>query len=258
MKTAHHRVLVVDDNPADRLIYRMALHGYEVFDAAHGQAGLDFCDAQIPDCILLDFNMPGMHGLRFIELLKERYGDLPCAIVMLTGVRDESIAVQAMKSGTTDYLSKSENLGEILVYAVAGAIEKFRMREQIAKQQLALEASERQYRTLMEALPQLVWLANPAGRIQYANRHWREYTGLASPGEFSLLDALPTGDRDRFYDVWREATRNERSIEIELRIHEAPVGIDCWHLVRLVPIQNQAAGTFWIGTAANIEVVKQA
>ncbi len=169
MNAQHFKVLVVDDNPADRMVYRMALMSkpgvvLEVSEAEEGWAALGSCAAQLPDCILLDFNMPVMDGLEFLSLLKERHGDLPCAVVMLTGVGDESIAVRAMKSGTEDYLPKSESIGEILVHTVISAIEKFRMRRQIAQQQLALEARELQYRTLMEALPQLVWLADPSRR----------------------------------------------------------------------------------------------
>ncbi len=263
MKAKQPRVLLVDDNPADRLIYRMALLShpgvaFQVFEAEHGQAGLDSCKEHLPDCILLDFNLPDMDGLRFLSRLKEQYGDMPCAVIMLTGVRDESVAVRAMKSGTTDYLPKTENVGEILAHAVVDAIEKSRMRRQIAEQQLALEASELRYRTLVESLPQLVWLADSAGNVQFGNRRWFDYTGVTSFVGFDLQEAMPAEDRERFSNVWDEAAVGNRAFEIELRLRRSCDAAERWHLVRFTPTQDRSGEPGWLGTAMDIEDVKQA
>ena len=125
-------VLVVDDNPADRLLYQLSLRKsagimFDATEADTGKGGLEACKAHVPDCIVLDFNLPDMDGLEFISVLKAAYGDMPCAVVMLTGIRDERVAVRAMNSGATDYLPKTEDTGKILAAAITGAIEKFRM-----------------------------------------------------------------------------------------------------------------------------------
>jgi FixJ family two-component response regulator len=68
-----------------------------------------------------------MDGLEFISALKADIGGLRCAIVMLTGVKDERVAVSAMKSGATDYIPKGENIVDVLEHAITGAIDKFRL-----------------------------------------------------------------------------------------------------------------------------------
>jgi CheY-like chemotaxis protein len=87
-------ILVVDDNPADRLMYRLSLQKdpdrkFAITEAGKGEAALEFCRSKTPDCVVLDFNLPNMDGLEFMAALKAEFGDLPCPIVMLTGVKDE-------------------------------------------------------------------------------------------------------------------------------------------------------------------------
>jgi DNA-binding NarL/FixJ family response regulator len=121
--------------------------------------------------------MPDMNGLEFITALKREFGGLPCAVEMLTGVQDELVAVRAMKAGATDYIPKTAEVREGLGHSIESAIEKFRMRHEIEGQRVALEASERNYRAILEGTPHLVWVAGNDGTIAYANRRWLQYTG---------------------------------------------------------------------------------
>lgn len=261
------KILVVDDNPSDRFLYQIALRKRPgagvtgVFDAVEadtGQSGLAACKAQGPDCIVLDFNLPDMDGLEFISALKEQYGDVPCAVLMLTGIRDERVAVRAMTSGATDYLPKTEDIGKILEAAIIGAIEKFRMRRQIAEHQSALEASERQYRTLMEAIPQLVWVMDAAGAVQYANRRWAEYTGLAAAGATGLNDAMHVEDLSSYGSAWQAAVARKDTFEIESRLRRAGDGSYRWHLIRMAPMQDRLHETMWLATGMDVEDYKRA
>jgi CheY-like chemotaxis protein len=79
------RMLVVDDDPAWRALYRMAFEGqFEIFEAADGQHGLTLVDAVRPDVILLDLRMPRVDGLDFIRRLDHRGGRPP--VVVCSGV----------------------------------------------------------------------------------------------------------------------------------------------------------------------------
>ncbi len=258
------RILVVDDNPADRLLYRLSLPQnadriFEIAEADTGEAALGACRSSPPDCIVLDFNLPEMDGLEFMSAVKAEYGDLPCPIVMLTGVRDERIAVKAMKSGAADYIPKSDNLTDALERAIMGAIEKSRMRRQIEEQRIALAASERQHRILLEALPQLVWVADTEGIVEYANRRWWDYTGLEPTARIRMKDAVHAEDRERYWDARNLAVATNSPFEMEVRLRRASDRSDRWHLIRMVSMkESNGENGKWLGTCTDIEDLKRA
>jgi len=107
------RVIMVDDSAADRKLCRALLeerHGsaLEFIEARDAVQGLDLCRATPPDCVLLDYKLPDMTGLEFLgHLTRDAPADLPTfAVVMLTSVASEQVAVQALKGGAQDYLVK--------------------------------------------------------------------------------------------------------------------------------------------------------
>jgi CheY-like chemotaxis protein len=82
------RMLVVDDDPAWRALYRMAFDGhFEIFEAGDGQQGLEALDAVDPDVIVLDLRMPRMDGLDFIRRLGSR--GVRGSIVVCSGALNE-------------------------------------------------------------------------------------------------------------------------------------------------------------------------
>lgn len=60
-----------------------------------------------PDCILLDYQLPETTGLEFLEELRDEDREISLPVIMLTGEGSESIAVEAMRKGVSDYLTKS-------------------------------------------------------------------------------------------------------------------------------------------------------
>jgi two-component sensor histidine kinase/CheY-like chemotaxis protein len=124
------RVIMVDDSAADRKLYRMLLETrypkLEFFEAADGSAGLACCRNHAPDCILLDYKLPDMTGLEFLARLTgdQRSEVPPFAVVMLTGLASEPVAVDALKAGAQDYLSKDRITAESLSMVVEKATQK--------------------------------------------------------------------------------------------------------------------------------------
>lgn len=102
-------VLIIDDNIDDREVYRRMLSrapgiSYTVFEAETGDQGLVLNGRRRPDCILLDYSLPGKDGLGVLaDILKD---DPAANVVMLTGQGNETVAVEVMKSGARDYLTK--------------------------------------------------------------------------------------------------------------------------------------------------------
>src|SRR5579864_1100068 len=127
------KVVMVDDSPGDRKLCRLLLEEtlgerLELVEAANARAGLGICRATPPDCILLDYKLPDMTGIEFLKQLRASEGDSPGAVhpavVMLTGIADEAVAVEAMKAGAQDYLLKDRITPAGLLSAIETAIEK--------------------------------------------------------------------------------------------------------------------------------------
>lgn len=112
---------------------------YEIHSAATGGEGLMLAQKVRPDCILLDYGLPDMNGLEFIDILTEIQGVSKAPIVMLTGQGDEVVAVNAMKRGVHDYLIKGNfNAGQ-LTWTISSALEKARLQKQLQSKREELE-----------------------------------------------------------------------------------------------------------------------
>ncbi len=138
------RVLAIEDSPEDAYTYRRLLQkdperGYTVFEAGDGSQGLNYLRSQKVDCILLDYNLPDTDGLELLAEITadEGLGRIP--IIFLTGQGNEMVAVQALKSGATDYLVKSTLSKDLLVRAIRHAIEKKQTEETLRQTTLALQ-----------------------------------------------------------------------------------------------------------------------
>jgi diguanylate cyclase (GGDEF)-like protein len=120
--------LLVEDDVVDRELVRRALSAFPnevvVHEAKDGETGLAMLHDQNFDCILLDYQLPDLNGIEFLDTLRSRrmHPDVP--IVMLTGMGSEHVAVEAMKRGVLDYLPKQKVTSPALVQAVSNAIEK--------------------------------------------------------------------------------------------------------------------------------------
>lgn len=107
------RVLVIDDDPSIREAIRFVLsdEGFEVDEAANGQAALDAIDRRHPDLILLDMKMPVMDGWEFVGRYRARY-DRRAQIVVVTAAQDA--ARRSADAGADDYLSKPFDLDDLV------------------------------------------------------------------------------------------------------------------------------------------------
>ena len=101
----------------------------EICEAATGAEGLRLCRELAPDCVLLDYKLRDMSGLEFLaQLCEGSQADAPAyAVVMLTGLASERVAVDALKAGAQDYLLKDRISAESLRLAVDKATGKVRL-----------------------------------------------------------------------------------------------------------------------------------
>jgi len=101
-----HRVLIVDDEPTSRkgLADLLAVWGYDVSAAADGLEALERAGEEPPEVVVSDLVMPRMDGLGLLGALRKEHPE--AAVIMLTGQGSIETAVQAMKQGAYDYLTK--------------------------------------------------------------------------------------------------------------------------------------------------------
>src|SRR5580698_2308860 len=100
-------LLMIDDDAVDRQYYTKLLKQHslgmcEIRVAQDGAAGLAALRERTPDCVLLDYRLPDMTGLEFLAAATED-DVLPCAVVLITGQGDATIAVAAMHNGVQEY-----------------------------------------------------------------------------------------------------------------------------------------------------------
>ncbi|MFV0423248.1 sigma-54-dependent transcriptional regulator [Oleidesulfovibrio sp.] len=107
------RLLVIDDEPGHRLMVRAVMEdaGWKVFEAGSGEEGLSFLGTDSVHVVLLDMRMPGMDGKETLARIHEIYPELP--VIMLTAYGTVGSAVEAMKKGAFDYLSKPADNDEL-------------------------------------------------------------------------------------------------------------------------------------------------
>jgi DNA-binding NtrC family response regulator len=133
--TAQIRVLVADDerNLRELLVRELTRRGHAVTGVSDGQAALDQLAEDVPDVLLLDIKMPRVEGIEVLRALQE-YPEAPQVIVM-TGFGEVSTAVEAMKLGAYDYLTKPARIEELDIL-IGKAAEKGRL----IRQNVALRA----------------------------------------------------------------------------------------------------------------------
>jgi PAS domain S-box-containing protein len=155
MSQQQRTVLIVDDSPEDRELYRRYLlrdrdYLYNILEAELGQQGLELWQQHQPDLILLDYRLPDLDGLEFLTRLLAQQSFLP--IIMVTGQGNESISVRAMKAGAQDYLVKEQITPERLHLAVNSAIETMKLRaelqQRIERERLIAQITQKIYQNL--------------------------------------------------------------------------------------------------------------
>lgn len=143
------RILIVDDSPDDRVFIKRLISktpdvNWTCLEATKGQTGLALALDEQPDCILLDYHLPDMNAIAFLESLREQAGEPVPATIVLTGSGDDAFAVLAIRSGAQDYFPKRALTSGLLSQAIANAISRFELLQERVEARQSLERSTRQ------------------------------------------------------------------------------------------------------------------
>jgi len=107
------KILIVDDEAKIReLIIKYAKHeGFETAEAADGMEAVKKFEEENPDLVIMDITMPNMDGLQALKKIREAHPD--AKVVMCTAMGQESMVVDAIKSGAKDFVVKPFNAERI-------------------------------------------------------------------------------------------------------------------------------------------------
>lgn len=168
------RVLLVEDDAVDRMACRRALarnpdYDFVLSEAESGREGLQLAHEQKPDCVLLDYHLPDLNGLEFLAALTDEAGDVAVPVMMLTGTDNAAIAVEAMKRGARDYLIKDmeHQYLELLPAIIQRVLSERRMRMEKKLAEDKLAQAEAKYRSLVETIPAIVYIATLDGTNRF-------------------------------------------------------------------------------------------
>jgi DNA-binding NtrC family response regulator len=134
----HRRILVVDDDESLRRITQLQLEeaGHEVLTASSGDAALKVIEEESPALVITDFKMPGLSGLEVLKKVRESYPQT--TVLMITAFGTVQTAVEAMKAGAYDYITKPIDYEE-LVLVVNRAMEHHHLLEEVRSLRLSLD-----------------------------------------------------------------------------------------------------------------------
>ncbi len=146
------RILTIDDEDLVREILTAYLEdsGFEVIQASNGQAGIDLIRRESPDLVLCDLRMPGMDGLQVLATVTREFPELP--ILVVSGMGGMSDAIQALKLGAWDYVTKPIEDMAVLEHAIGHALERARLRRENREHREHLEAVNEQLRHTVRQL----------------------------------------------------------------------------------------------------------
>ena len=158
-------ILVVDDDPATRELVATDLRreGFNVREAASGEAALELMAGQVVGLVILDMGMPGMSGIDVVRTLRARPGSAALPIMVLTGKGEEYPLATSLGVGADDYLTKPIRLDELAARVRA------RLRSQRVATEQAERGSEELYRALVEQSADGVLVSDQTGRYVEAN-----------------------------------------------------------------------------------------
>jgi signal transduction histidine kinase len=164
------RVLLVDDDELDRLAVRRALNASGVSVLITECATADQAMAAVAErsyaCVLLDYLLPGTTALELLPQLMPKLGGAP--VLVLTSHGDERVAVELMKAGVSDYLSKDRLDGTVLKRALGQALSLAAARRQLERSERAQRVYLARLRGLVEITPALYGVLTIAERVRVA------------------------------------------------------------------------------------------
>ena len=207
------KVLLVEDDPGDAFLLKTLLPQTEPvqFDlvcATRLTEGLENLSDTAFDIMLLDLSLPDSVGLDTIDKVRTYTLDVP--IIVLTGLDDEEIAMQAVQAGAQDYLAKGDLDANMLTRAIRYAVERHRLQTELAQAQRQEEESLKQANDELE-----MRVEARTAELQQANAHLQDEIAERTKAERereALVNHLMAANQS-LEELTQEVRQSHREIE---------------------------------------------
>ncbi len=236
-------ILLIEDNPGDaRLLEELLKEGasndssvkrIELIWAEQLSTGLEKLREKSIDILLLDLSLPDSTGLDTFYKAYQAAPHIP--IIVLSGLRDEGVAVQAVREGAQDYLFKGEVSGYLLLRSIRYAIER--------KQIVDISQHERDLiNALMKNIPDTIYFKDKQSRFIRINMAQAEVLGIANPDEAigkTDFDYFPKEQAQKAFDDEQNLIKTDQPLISKLEQIERADGRIRWVTATKVPMRDQ-------------------
>lgn len=249
------RVLLIDDESRVRASLKAVLEPtYEVIQAADAQEGLDLFHKEAPHLLLLDVLLPGTDGLAVLQILRGEQNPTP--VIMLTGTKSVKTAVDAMKLGAADYLSKPFDVDELRII-----VDRALNSQELEREVKQLRAQVTQRYACHNLIGKSRSMQEIYGKIEQVadSRTTVLIMGESGTGKELVAKALHynSGRRDRPFIALNCAALPETLIESELFGHEKGSFTDATAR-RVGQFELANSGTLFLDEIGDLSAMTQA
>lgn len=191
-------ILIVEDNEGDARLIREMLNETDYVSAQFHTFGTLHEAREAPIAhnsvatILLDLNLPDSEGINTLRGIKEPYAD--SAIIVLTGLDDEKLAIQALREGAQNYLTKDQVHPSMLGRTLRHSIERHRFIQRLRENHRVSEERDHRFRMLIEHSGDLTLVVEQEGGIAYASPAVRRAFGYRKNQVLNVFSLIHPDD----------------------------------------------------------------
>jgi PAS domain S-box-containing protein len=230
------RVLHVDDEPAflelTSTLLERADEALDVKTVEDAPGALETLESGQFDCVVSDYDMPGMDGLELLREVREADPNIP--FVLFTGRGSEEVASEAISAGVTEYMQKGTDGDQFVVLAnrVRNAVERYWV-------ETSLGELESRYRQMLQTSPSPVVLFDDEATIDYANEAAAEMVGVSSSEELvgeSVQEFVHPESSDLVRERLRTVIEDREAVPTVEQRYVRPDGEDAHALIATAPV----------------------
>ncbi|MBL7184797.1 MAG: PAS domain S-box protein [Phycisphaerae bacterium] len=242
-------ILLVDDDPLDRRLVEVTLarsnrsEQYNVETAGTLSEAAKRLSNGNYDVLLLDLNLPDSSGIDTVQKAQDMNSD--ASVIVLTGLDDEEMGLEAIRRGAEDYLIKGESLEHILVRTIRYSLERKRVRQRLIE-------TENRFRSVVQTAGSAIFVLSPEYRILEWNEQaehlygWRRQEVL-NKDYLGLF--VPDDTRDQVAADMRKVLsgKTANSFENLIRVRDGSQRILLWNASPLFDAKGQPIGVIAVG-----------
>jgi PAS domain S-box-containing protein len=208
-------IFIVEDDKKLNLLIQKVLQreGFATESAFNASEALErVSDIQNP-VLLLDYFLPDMSAEEFIKTLMSKKLNIP--FVIITGHGETKSAVEMMKLGARDYITKTPNMVDMLVHRINSIVHDLELEKKLMQAKDALIASERKYRKLFDLANDAIFVADAdTGILTFANKKAQELIGLPFEEIIGMHQSQlhPKEDTEKYKKIFEEHIQSGTAI----------------------------------------------